>query len=61
MIPYLIALVGGYLIGESMQENETLLFNQTEETNVPGWKHLDTIIRGWIIKRQHDEVLENLL
>ena len=23
MIPYLIALVGGYLIGESMQENET--------------------------------------
>ena len=42
-----------------MQANETMLFNQSENASEPSWKALDTVIRGWIIKRQHDEALEN--
>jgi hypothetical protein len=41
------------------QANETLVFNAIEGDDVPGWKLLDTAIRGWIIKRQHDEQMEN--
>ena len=41
-----------------MQTNETLRFNQSENASDPAWKALDTVIRGWVIKRKHDETLE---
>jgi hypothetical protein len=40
---------------EKMQENQSLMFNATEEQDVPAWKYIDDALRAMTVLRQHEE------
>jgi hypothetical protein len=42
---------------KKMQDNETLLFNQSEESDIPAWKWIDDALRAMTVRRQHEETL----
>ena len=41
-----------------MQDSENILFNQTEESDIPSWKPIDDALRAMTTLRLHNEQME---
>ena len=42
-----------------MQDSENILFNQTEENDIPSWKPIDNALRAMTTLRMHNEQLSD--
>lgn len=68
MIPYLLAAVGGYLLGDSMKDSQTFADGGETEWDNSGWRYLvidavnmelkDNKIRGRLLNEKQSEELQ---